>query len=251
MHLHHDTLEPAPPPGRRMRVVSRDHLLRSLSQAVEATLLEFSGLSEVARRTLGREIRRRFEGASLARARRVRGLTRAEALREFERAHGALRREHEETRRELAELEQSLRAAQVAASRAPGVALDTAALAGALEADLQELLSAPDPRAGVARVVGRESERRERAIAGALAQERDKAALLERRVAKMRAELATLERVLSELERRAATDEGVASIYRTVQGLSASEPERDVKGELMRQIFEANVRLQLGAELAR
>jgi len=244
-------LEPAPPVGRRMRVVSRDRLLRSLSLAVEETLLEFSGLSPVARRTLRREIERRFEGAILARARRVRGLTRAEALREFERAHGALGKEHGEARRELAELEQRLREAQAAASHAPAAALDSAVLARALEADLEELLRAPDPRASLAGVVEREAERRAQAIALALAQEHDKADLLERRLVKMRAELATMERALAELERRAATDDGVASIYRTVQGLSPNEPTRDVKRELMQQIFEANVKLQLGAERAR
>lgn len=246
-----DMLEPAPPLGRRMRVLSRDRLLRSLSQAIEETLLEFSALPPAARQTLRRAIERRFEGATLARARRVRGLTRAEALREFERAHGALGQEHAEARRELAELEQRLREAQAAAPHAPDLELDAAAHARALAADLEELLRAPDPRTALARVVEREAERRAQAVARAQAEERDKADVLERRLTKMRAELATMERAMAALERRAAQDDGVASIYREVQGLADGEAERDVKRELMRQIFEANVAIQLRAEHAR
>ncbi|HEX6885972.1 MAG TPA: hypothetical protein VF530_21540 [Planctomycetota bacterium] len=241
-----DTLEPVPPLGRHMRVLSRDRLLRSLSQAVEETLLEFSALPPAARQTLRRAIERRFEGTTLARARRVRGLTRAEALLEFERAHSALGKEHAEARRELAELEQRLREAQAAAPHAD-LELDTAAHAQALTADLEELLRAPDPHAALARVVEREAERRAQAVARAQAEERDKADVLERRLAKMRAELATMERAMAALERRAAQDDGVASIYKDVQGLADGEAEREVKRELMRQIFEANVAIQLRA----
>jgi hypothetical protein len=236
-------LEPATPAGRQLRMVSRDWLLRSVSAAVERTLLEFSGLSPAARQTLRREIQRRFVALTLDRARRVRGLTRAEVLRDFERAHAALLADHAETRRELEEIETRLEASRQAPP-APAEPSGPGALDRSLEADLEELLRAADPRAALARVLEREALRRDQAVEGALAAERGKVDLLERRVAKMRGELAGLERSLAELEQRAATDEGVASIYKTVQGLSASEAQRELKRDLMRQIFEANVGLQ-------
>lgn len=239
-----DSLQPLPPAGRQMRLVSRDLLRHSLEQAVEETLLEFSGLAPAARLTLRRQILRRFESAALDRARRVRGLTRAEALREFERAYGALGQERAEARQGLEELEASLQATRASgrATEAP----EPAALAQALHSDLEELLRAADPPAALARVHERVSRRLTLAIEQALSHERDKADVLERRLTKMRAELANLEHSLAELERRAAKDEGIASIYRTVQGLTTAESEIEVKRALMRQIFEANVALQCG-----
>jgi hypothetical protein len=227
-----------------MRLVSRDMLLESVSAAVEATLVEFSGLPPAARSTLRREVQRRFLALSFERARKVRGLTREEALREFERAHAALSENHAETKKELAELEARLEQGRDGAVEPAPV--DEEALARALGEDLEELLhAAPSTReTALERVVARERARRDGAIQQALAVERGKADLLERRVAKMRGELATMERAMAELERRAAIDGGVASIYKDVQGLSEAEPERDVKKALMQQIFEANVALQ-------
>lgn len=240
----HETLEPARPTGRRMRMVSRDGLLESVSAAVEATLVEFSGLPLAARLKLRNEVQRRFLALSLERARKVRGLTRAEALAEFERAHAVLTSEHVATRRELEQLEQGLERGRESAVRPP--APDAEALARELAQDLAELLAAaPEARESArARVVARESVRRSQAVEHALAAERSKADVLERRVAKMRAELTTMERAMAELERRAAIDDGVASIYKDVQGLADTEPERDTKKMLMHQIFEANLALQ-------
>ena len=227
-----------------MRIVSRDGLLESVSAAVEATLVEYSGLALAARLKLRNEVQRRFLALSLERARKVRGLTRAEALAEFERAHVALTSEHAATLRELEQLEQQL--AQGRASGAAPRPVVAEALAQALAQDLAELLAAPveGREAACARVVAREAARRDQAVEHALLTERGKTDLLERRVAKMRAELAALERTMIELERRAAIDPGVASIYRDVQGLADAEPERDVKQALMQQIFEANLALQ-------
>jgi len=238
----HDILEPARPRGRPMRVVSRDLLLESVSAAVEATLSEFTGLPLAARLTLRRDVQRRFVALSLERARRVRGMTRDEALAEFERAHAALSEEHGATRKELARLEQRLAADR--AEPAPE-GPDDAALGRALARDLAELLAAPgERRTAIERVVARETARRELAIEQALAAERGKTDVLERRVTKMRSELATMERAMAVLERRAAVDDGIASIYKDVQGLSAAEPERETKKALMHQLFEANLALQ-------
>lgn len=244
MDTHDDTLEPAAPRGRRMRVVTRDGLLESVSTAVEGVLVEYSGLPLAARLKMRREIQRRFLALSLERARRVRGLTRAEALRDFEHAHATLTADHAEMRKELAELEGRLEGGR--ASGVEPAPTDADALGRVLTAELEELLgTAPAARpAALERLVARERARRELAIEQALTAERGKADLLERRVAKMRAELATMERTMAELERRAAVDGGIASIYKGVQGLAAGENERDVKQALMHQIFAANLALQ-------
>ena len=66
-------------------------------------------------------------------------------------------------------------------------------------------------------------------------------ALYERRISKLTRSLERLERELSGMSPH-ALDEGVASIYRTVQGLSQSDAMHVAKREMMNDIFQANLR---------
>lgn len=66
---------------------------------------------------------------------------------------------------------------------------------------------------------------------------------LERRLAKLRALLAESEERLARAQLAEAVDPGVASCYRTVQGLPADAPQHDQKAALMEQIFAANLEL--------
>src|SRR5690606_712933 len=66
---------------------------------------------------------------------------------------------------------------------------------------------------------------------------------LERRVRKLTDLLSVTE---SELKRVAAmknVDTGIASIYRSVQGIGADEDNAELKREMMKSIFEANLAL--------
>lgn len=76
------------------------------------------------------------------------------------------------------------------------------------------------------------------------AERADRVERLERRLAKLRLALAERERDLQELRLRAQRDEGVASIYRDVQGLSASDPALEQKGALLAEVFRQNLSLQ-------
>jgi hypothetical protein len=68
--------------------------------------------------------------------------------------------------------------------------------------------------------------------------------ILERRLAKVRGSL----RSAWDLRRRLASlsdhDPGIASIYRTVQGLTEMDALLEVKQEMLREIFQANLALQ-------
>ena len=68
--------------------------------------------------------------------------------------------------------------------------------------------------------------------------------LLERRLAKLAGNLEMTEAELRATMARKNIDPGVASIYRTVQGLSAAEEDAELKREMMSKIFEANLELQ-------
>lgn len=67
---------------------------------------------------------------------------------------------------------------------------------------------------------------------------------LERRIAKLVASLESTERVLAEIAKMKDVELGVASIYRTVQGLAAVGGEVAKKREMLEQIFLSNLEMR-------
>lgn len=70
--------------------------------------------------------------------------------------------------------------------------------------------------------------------------------LLQRRIAKVNEALGDTERQLSESMRERPVEDGLASRYREVQGLSPDEANYQRKKELVYEIFRANLALQKG-----
>jgi GGDEF domain-containing protein len=68
--------------------------------------------------------------------------------------------------------------------------------------------------------------------------------LLERRIAKLTGQLGLTEEQLQNVLRMKSLDPGIASIYGSVQGISADEAQAQLKRELMGKIFKANVELR-------
>ncbi len=68
--------------------------------------------------------------------------------------------------------------------------------------------------------------------------------VLERRVAKLKELLDSTEAELLQIARLKGVETGIASIYKTVQGLSDEESERGRKKEMLSLLFEANVELR-------
>jgi hypothetical protein len=68
--------------------------------------------------------------------------------------------------------------------------------------------------------------------------------LLERRIAKLTQQLGQTEEQLQSALRSQSVDPGLASVYSTVQGLSSSAAQAELKKALMSKIFEANVELR-------
>src|SRR5262245_43551903 len=152
--------------GRWLRVLSREEFTRMMSTAVETTLIERGTLVPARARVLSRDVLQRFAGLVRRRSRRVRGLSREEALREFERTHGALERDRQKLQGQVSQLEGQLQGARagVDAERAKP---STAEHDEALRKDLETLLDAPDSRAALEEVLERERARREQALATA------------------------------------------------------------------------------------
>jgi diguanylate cyclase (GGDEF)-like protein len=72
---------------------------------------------------------------------------------------------------------------------------------------------------------------------------------LQRRVAKLTELLGITEEELKRLAAMKGIDLGIASVYRTVQGLSGTESQLQKKREMMKSIFEANFDLRKSIEL--
>jgi hypothetical protein len=67
---------------------------------------------------------------------------------------------------------------------------------------------------------------------------------LERRITKLNEMLERTEQDLSRMAAMKLVDPGVASIYRSVQGISPEDEAKALKKELMQKIFEANLELR-------
>ncbi|MEM7517518.1 MAG: hypothetical protein AAF368_11430, partial [Planctomycetota bacterium] len=95
----------------------------------------------------------------------------------------------------------------------------------------------------VLEMVGREVDAlRENSNLRALAESQHQIEMLERRLAKL---TTSLEQTEAELKRvasmKVAGDDGIASIYRSVQGLSDDDANSEAKREMMKDIFAANL----------
>lgn len=88
-------------------------------------------------------------------------------------------------------------------------------------------------------------ETRDRDFDGEADEARNQIDILERRLAKLTQLHAETEEELKRIAAMKGLDYGVASIYRTVQGLSDSATHKEMKRMLMREIFEANFELKM------
>jgi len=234
--------------GRWLRVVRRDDFARLMARAIEAALVRRGGLPPERARILRTDAMARFTTLFGAGTRRVRALTKSEVVAEFERTHGEILRRRQQWNGELEGLERELARARSEGGAESGLtSAEEGALERALADDLQRLLPARGAGVDVAGIVERERRRRTQALAGVVQRERERIDQLERRMSKLREEVAHLELQLAELARQAQLDPGLPSIYRTVQGLSSAESERQAKAAMLTRIFEQNLMLQKGA----
>jgi diguanylate cyclase (GGDEF)-like protein len=81
----------------------------------------------------------------------------------------------------------------------------------------------------------------ERALSDSANQQKRQIETLERRISKLTHALGVTEEELQRVLKLKGVDPGIASIYRSVQGLSSDEVAAELKKELMAKIFQANV----------
>lgn len=133
---------------------------------------------------------------------------------------------------------------------APAPARTAASLLGETVLDLlqsqgfsPESLGAID-RSTLLAMIARLSDEKSDATIAQVEEERRKVDLLERRIAKLTQQLGITEDELKRVAGMKGIDLGVASIYRSVQGISDEASNKEKKREMMKVIFEANFELK-------
>jgi hypothetical protein len=99
-------------------------------------------------------------------------------------------------------------------------------------------------RDAIARLIRNLQDEQSLAPSGDVEEERRKVELLERRITKLTHLLGITEDELRRVAGMKGIDLGVASIYRTVQGLADDTSQKEKKREMMKVIFEANFQLK-------
>jgi hypothetical protein len=93
-------------------------------------------------------------------------------------------------------------------------------------------------------------EERKKAIAAQMREHARQVDMLERRIAKLTSVIGVTEEELRRVMEMKMVDPGVASIFKTVQGLRADDPQAQSKKAMMATIFEQNLAFQKKSEAA-
>ena len=221
---------------QRLRHVSVEQVSAMIEKAVNRTIME---------RTLGGadgDLGKLVESAQIGLLGLLKGVEEVDATR------GAISRSRTQLQSELAQI----RRRRVSASATPPPDPDDPTVKK-MVAVIRETFGKVLARSPESLAIEREFteqalvllEEMRRRTAAAQIRERDgHIDLLERRITKLVQSLETTEEMLTRVAAMKDVDPGVASLYRVVQGLSVGESNRDLKMEMMKMIFNANVVLQ-------
>lgn len=238
------------PGARQLKVIGRRPLEAAFEAALARSLRRHAPELDEERVALVREQAfRDFMRLVGSQVRSLRGISKRDFLADLEQSHAAVLREREEARRELARLE--VRAAVVRRMEAPREAEGAGT---PLNDGLQEIFQRAE-RGELAM----EDLRQEVELAASQYASIDKERtlseyerqidLFQRRIAKLNESLKRSEQTIQELARSKQVDPGLASVYRSVQGLAADAQMREAKLDLLVKLFESNLALreQFGA----
>ena len=233
---------------QRVNVVGLDRIVALIEAAVHRTLKQ---------RIAGFEgIERRGEIATRTREEFLKLLNSKESL---ERAHDEVHEEKQELRSEVARLREELRAVQgdlsvqetrMATEERLRQAEDDEELRQEIDEVLFSLGLAGNPKSLelVERILGmtqlRLDAERSRVAEARRREYQSEVELLNRRLTKLNGTLQQTEGQLKAVMRAKGIDDGIASIYKEVQGIDDADSFFEQKKELMSSIFEANLKLQ-------
>ena len=231
---------------KQVNVIGLDRVVSLVEQAVSRTLRS---------RLMG------LEGAEIADEAKHEFLRMLQRADDLERSRDEMAEMQRRAQDEVAELRQRLEQQRVMLEDRLGIALadeadryegEDADLRRAIDAEFRAFAERGDTNMGGLRdrILDEfqsriEAARREAAAAREAVRDRE-VDLLQRRIQKMSEALEANEARLAEVARIGNFDDGLASVYKSVQGLRPEAQQFARKKELMAEIFKANLALQKG-----
>lgn len=232
------------PVAKPMRVLNKLEFIGQLERSVMRILEERVGkLEPRTRASILQDLRHECLAQVRHDGRRVRGVSKQEFLAGLARSRDRVLEDRDRAREELSKLKQrldKLRATPAASARTSTkdverrlrAQFDVCSLAGSVTLDQEREILAFANRA----VVG-ELDR-------AVPEADGEVVLLERRISKLTQSLGSMEEKVRELAKLKEGDGGIASVYRSVQGLSELDEGAGHKRGLLHDIFVANQELK-------
>jgi len=246
--------------ARKLNLVRGKQLLRSIDEAVRTSVEEHLPGADPSRlAAIVHSARTRLFALLKQGSQSVRGLSKADFLKEAEADRRRIVAESEKARRELEHLLVQLRERRAQVGRIQDDLVAESRKSGLLQDEqltqrIHAMFGGDEADAETARIRDRILElvlhtvqtEREKVVDAQMTEHKREVDRFERRISKLTASLELTEEELHRIARMKDVDLGVASIYRDVQGLSLAEAAYEAKLEMMRCIFEANLELQKG-----
>lgn len=246
--------------GRKLNLVDRNILLKAIDEAVRNGVrrhfkkIEPETLDQVVFGTRT-ELVRLLKRSS----RSVRGMPKAAFLKEVEEDRARILAERDRVHAELEGMQGELQRRKVEVdkielqlvreSRMEGIAKDEALTQRIFEMfgghEASHEMAAIREQVTFMLLQNLQNER-DKVVEAQMAEHRKEVENFERRISKLNESLELTEVELQRMAKAKGIEHGVASIYRTVQGLSDEEADLELKREMMSSIFEANLQLQKG-----
>ncbi len=238
---------------RRLRVIGREPLLELFDGALAGALAEHPSVSGALANRIQSNARRTFLRMLRQSGRKIRGLSKGEFLHRLQESRNQIMVARDKARAELMELAEQVEMVQSleqeetrSQERKWALAADLTSKKAKERAgvwiaeyedgvlDQQELLGKLSDL-----VVEASVEERKRILRAKAQDHAQKTDVLERRIEKLRRSLEKSEQALRTLEESEGQPEGIASVFRGVQGIEDGE-----KHVLLERIYELNVELQ-------
>jgi hypothetical protein len=244
--------------SRKLNLVNRNLLLSATDQAVRRGVSKYvPGLEAKVLDSIVLGTRTELVRLLKQSSRSVRGMPKAAFLREVEEDRAKILAEREQVQAEIERMMEQLAERRQEAeqyeqqlvweSRQEGIQQDEE-----LTKRIFEMFGGTDATHEMAAIreqvtfllLQQLNQERDKVVDAQMAERRHEVEHFERRISKLTRSLELTEEELQRMAKAKGIDPGVASIYRTVQGLDDAEGNYEAKLEMMASIFEANLALQ-------
>lgn len=249
--------------GKKLNLVDNRTLLPSIQEAALLALdRHLPGLDDGVRRAVATDARQILIELLKNRARQIRGLPEKAFLKKVKESRDRILEERRRAEAELAKLLGDLGAKrQEMLVREEMLAQETRASNALHDKVILEQIQGAFAEAGIGEnhellqqvtsvLMASVEAEREKVVQAKMSEHQKEVAHFERRIAKLSQSLQLSEQEIARLAQMKDVELGVASIFRSVQGLDAQDTDFERKKELMADIFQANLELQEAIEKA-